>query len=68
MTRVDTARFVADHWRGYFLGLDPHDPARVGAHALCMVIAALDGETDPQMCGIEPESYGAFLATLEVET
>lgn len=51
------ARIVADHWRESVLawGEQPM-PGRLAAHPLCLVLAALDGETDPQMLGITPGS------------
>ncbi len=55
----ERARFVADHWR---LAAMKHDKT-FAAHALCMVLAALDGETDPRMLGIDPEAHEAFGGT-----
>ena len=55
--REGTARLVADHWRKAMLDAgDERMPARATAHPLCMVLAALDGETRPEHLGITPES------------
>ncbi len=55
--REGTARLVADHWRKAMLDAgDERMPARAAAHPLCMVLAALDGETRPEHLGITPES------------
>lgn len=63
--RLRAARFVADHWRNAILGGGDHDaPWRLAAHPLCMVIAALDGETDPARLGIDPDSHAAFQAAV----
>lgn len=45
---TDKSREVADHWRRGLL-----DETAGGAHALCMVLAALDGETDPAELGMK---------------
>lgn len=47
---VARSRFVADYWRRHLLDLG--QPFSIGAHALCMVLAALDGETDPARLGV----------------
>ena len=46
--RLDVARAVADHWRAVAV---EHGWIEAG-HALCCVLAALDGETDPTQLGI----------------
>ena len=46
---LDAARLVAEHWRKAMLS--PAFPAGM-AHPLCMVLAALDGETDPDEVGV----------------
>ena len=54
---VTRARLVADHWRkGQLMAGEAHIPARLAAHPLCMVLAALDGETRPEQLGITPGS------------
>lgn len=45
---ITTARHTADHWRRWALDAE----MGLAAHALCMVLAALDGETDPAQLGI----------------
>lgn len=60
--QVRAARFVAEHWRDAFMALD--GPARVGCHPLAMVLAALDGETDPVQLGISEDQHAAFRAVL----
>ncbi len=60
-SRVAAARFVADHWRKSLLESKEQAWA---AHPLCMVLAALDGETDPIECGIDPWAHDAFRAAL----
>lgn len=52
--RVEIACIVADHWRRAALDWgDQTMEGRVTAHPLCMVRAALDGETDPTMLGVD---------------
>ena len=46
--RLDVTRTVADHWRAVAV---EHGWIEAG-HALCCVLAALDGETDPSGLGI----------------
>lgn len=54
--RLATARFVAEHWRKAMVEWGkPGD-----AHPLCMVLAALDGATDPVECGIDAEQHHEF--------
>lgn len=59
-TRVKLLRaeLVADHWRNAYLEWgDERMPARMFAHGLCCVLAALQGETsDPKELGVIPES------------
>lgn len=52
--RVNIARIVADHWRNAAMAHADDDmiPFRVMAHPLCMVLSALDGETDPNQLGV----------------
>lgn len=52
------ARFVADHWRDSML--DGPSETLWAAHPLAMVLAALDGETDPIQCGIAPAARDAW--------
>lgn len=62
MISAAVARFVVDYWRGHLVersrklhAAGSHEAATgtgIGAHALCMVLAALDGETDPDQLGI----------------
>ena len=59
--RAVIARIVADHWRRATLTWDMPIPGTVAAHPLCCVLAALDGETDPDQLGIEPHSADAAL-------
>lgn len=53
--RLATARWVAEHWRAAAMGWDP--PAPMIAHPLSMVLAALDGVTDPAHLGIEEDAH-----------
>ncbi len=50
------SRLVADHWRASIMLGD----AKWAAHPLCMVLAAIDGETDPSQCGLSVEAAEAF--------
>jgi hypothetical protein len=54
--RVAVARFVCEHWRA---GLDLAD-----RHPLNCVLAALDGETDPNELGIDEEAHADFRLVL----
>ena len=45
---IATTRHTADHWRRWAL----EGSERYAAHALCMVLTALDGETDQEQLGI----------------
>jgi hypothetical protein len=50
---VQVARLVADHWRRAAISWsDRQMPGHVTAHPLCCVLAALDGETDPDRLGV----------------
>ncbi len=50
------SRFVAEHWRrSIMLG-----NAVWAAHPLCMVLSAMDGESDPAQCGLTVEAAEAF--------
>lgn len=57
---VARARFVADHWRVAILAGDVTGTQAWAAHPLCMVLAALDGETDPVQCGISADARDAW--------
>lgn len=47
------ARLVADHWRRTAVDWGNQlMPGRVAAHPLCCVLAALDGESDPDQLGV----------------
>lgn len=61
--RLRAARFVADHWRRHALASD----VPLAAHPLCMVTAALDGETDPAQCGVGDDGAAGFAAVLRTE-
>ncbi len=51
--RVARARIVADHWRSGALNWgEAPMPGRMAAHPLCLVLDALDGETDPARLGV----------------
>lgn len=63
---IARARFVAEHWRDAMLNGRPE--YRWVAHPLAMVLAALDGETDPDQCGIDPRAHEAFRALVGTET
>jgi hypothetical protein len=53
--RVMVATLVADHWRrGMLDGGDREMPQRLAAHPLCCVLAALEGEADPNGLGVGP--------------
>lgn len=53
------ARYVADYWRQHLMSMANDTTSAVGyqtgAHALCMVLAALDGETRPEHLGVGPD-------------
>lgn len=57
------ARFVADHWRVATLKV----PGSLTPHALGMVLAALDGATDPELIGINDWARDDFTAPAEGE-
>lgn len=57
------ARFVADHWRQVILDKFPSD-SKWAAHPLCMVLAALDGETEPTQLGLDPDVWDEYRALL----
>ena len=57
---IARTRFVADHWRVSILAGDVTGTMAWGAHPLCMVLAAIDGETDPTQCGISPDAHDDF--------
>jgi len=54
---LERSRFVADYWRRGIL--DFKSGTGWEAHPLCMVLAALDGETDPTLMGVDPISWEA---------
>lgn len=56
---LDAARIVATYWRDHMM--DGGDLTRFAAHPLAMVLAALDGETDPVQLGVDAESAAARL-------
>lgn len=62
--RLRVARFTAEHWRDATL-MSEH--TRIGAHPCAMILAALDGETDPVQCGIEDWAKDAFRAVVAGE-
>ena len=65
--RLLRAELVADHWRKAYLEWgDERMPARIFAHGLCCVLAALRGDTsDPAALGVDPGSpEGQHLAGL----
>ena len=59
------ATVVATYWRDAFMDLD--GPLRAGAHPLAMVLAALDGETEPAQLGIEDDAPAAAALNREAE-
>ena len=66
-TRVITrARVVAEYWRDEAMK-DSQAPIFWGAvaHACAMVLAALDGETDPVHMGTPPDEFERRLAAIE---
>lgn len=54
---TQAARIVATYWRDHMMAAD--GVLRGCAHPLAMVLAALDGETDPARLGVDPESAAA---------
>lgn len=50
------ARYVADHWRESAVT----NGWKVASHPLCLVLAALTGETDPEQLGLTEEDRGAL--------
>ncbi len=66
-TRLLRAELVANHWRKVYLEWgEDRMPARLYAHGMCCVLAALQGDTsDPRELGVIPESdEGRNLARL----
>lgn len=60
--RVEIASLVAEHWTNAIMEsriADVEIPWRAAAHPLGCVRAALDGEQDPKMLGIEDPSATA---------
>ena len=62
--RLMVARYTADHWRQVIMDKFPND-AKWAAHPLCMVLDALDGETEPVKLGLDPEVWDDYLARLK---
>jgi hypothetical protein len=58
---IAAARFVADYWRQAMLA---SSESAWAAHPLCMVLAALDGETNPVQCGIDDSEWDGFYAAV----
>lgn len=66
--RVAAARFVAERWRDAAMTrADDPFPGRLTAHPLALVLAALDGETDPERLGLEPGVHDAFRAAVGMD-
>jgi hypothetical protein len=61
------ARFVAEHWRDETLAHQTPYMA-LTTHPLAMVLAAMDGETDPVHVGLNESAHEAFRRVLEGET
>lgn len=59
VARADTATVTTTYWRDAMMEAD--GVLRGAAHPLAMVLAALGGETDPAMLGIDPDSDAAAL-------
>lgn len=55
------ARFAAEHWRNAMMA---SESTRLAAHPCAMILAAVNGETDPVECGIEDWAQDAFLAVV----
>lgn len=51
--KLHTARRVAEHWCSAIMAWDD---GKWAAHPLCMVLAALDGETDPAQLGMSADA------------
>jgi hypothetical protein len=63
--RVARARIVADLWRRAALNWgEAPMPGRLSAHPLCLVLDALDGETDPARLGVSAGADFDALAAL----
>jgi hypothetical protein len=57
------ARFVAEHWRDALMSsLDRFPNNAIGTHPLALVLAAMDGETDPVHLGLNEDAHEAFRA------
>lgn len=52
--RIERARVVAEHWRDESLKLV--GPSRMIAHPCALILAALDGESNPVNLGLGPEA------------
>lgn len=67
--RLVAARFVADHWRAQYLEMvKAGDPTfAIGTHPLALVIAAMDGETDPDQLGLNEDVRVDFLRAIGVD-
>lgn len=58
--KVRAGRIVAEHWRDALMATAREHPENaLGTHPVAMVLAALDGETDPTAVGIDPEHVDA---------
>lgn len=64
--RLAAARFVADHWREAGVGRERHALGwgTAVAHAMCCVLAAIDGECDPEALGLTEDAHEAFRSML----
>lgn len=62
--RIATAQFVAEHWRAAAMQWNPPEPSV--SHPLCMVLSALDGQTDPHQLGIEEHAHAALARAREL--
>lgn len=65
--RARAARFVATYWRDAYMVEHAKGEAgywAIGTHPLAMVLAALDGETDPTQLGISEDQHEAFRSAL----
>jgi hypothetical protein len=63
--RLENARVVAEYWRDEMMSTD--GPLRACSHPLAMVLAALDGETNPMEMGTPPDEFARRRALLRRE-
>lgn len=63
---LEAARFVARYWRDSWMEQIDRGvrEAPLVTHPLAMVLAALDGETEPAQCGIDEGRWDDFRAAL----